>query len=62
MLAINNWRARFRTNDELRGRNDEVKPRISNEGLLERSIPYRRNGHALVPRQLPYVRQDACCT
>ncbi len=37
-----------RRNDELRGRNDEGMPRMTNERLLERSIPDPSPGHAFI--------------
>ena len=38
----------FRRNDELKGRNDEGMPRMTNERQLERSIPDRSPGHAFI--------------
>ena len=38
----------LRRNDELRGRNDQGMSRMSNERLLERSIPDRSPGHAFI--------------
>ena len=40
--------ARDMSNDELRGRNDQGMSRMTNERLLERSIPDRSPGHAFV--------------
>ena len=37
-----------RRNGEMRGRNDEWMPRMTNERLLERSIPDRSPGHAFI--------------
>ena len=42
------WRAHFGTNDESRGRNDEGVPRMTNERLMEQSIPDRGPGHAFI--------------
>ena len=47
----------FRRNDELKGRNDEGMPRMTNERQLERSIPDRSPGHAFVPMHLAAAHQ-----
>ena len=39
----------LRRNDEVGGRIDEGMPRMTNERLLERSIPDRSPGHAFIP-------------
>ena len=38
----------FRRSDELRGRNDQGMPRVTNERLLERAIPVRSPGDAFI--------------
>ena len=38
----------FRRSDELRGRNDQGMPRVTNERLLEQAIPDRSPGHAFI--------------
>ena len=38
----------FRRSDELRGRNDQAMPRVTNERLLERAIPVRSPGDAFI--------------
>ena len=43
----------FRRSDELRGRNDQGMPRVTNERLLERAIPDRSPGHALIAILMP---------
>ncbi len=46
---VSGYGACFRGNDELRGRNDEGTPRLTDERLLEQSIPDRSPGNAFVP-------------